>query len=208
MNSVHQYASVMATTTDRQVLRREAIVAAARELVSTDGLDALSLRRLAARLGVTAPALYAHVADKGDLLRALATHEFDVLVARFAALDEPDPVARVKAQSRAYVAYAREEPELFKVMFLFPPDLTGAGLPEGLELPGATQAFVAAAGALDEAVASGALVTPDPLLAALTVWSGVHGVASVLQLGLDLPPEVEDALVDEVTDRLLRGYAP
>ena len=42
---------------DRPLLQREAIVAAARELVSTKGLEALSLRRLAANLGVTAPAL-------------------------------------------------------------------------------------------------------------------------------------------------------
>ena len=57
---------------DRPLLHREAIVAAARELIVADGLEALSLRRLAARLGVTAPALYAHVRDKQDLLRAVA----------------------------------------------------------------------------------------------------------------------------------------
>ena len=57
---------------DRPLLHREAIIAAARELIVADGLEALSLRRLAARLGVTAPALYAHVRDKQDLLRAVA----------------------------------------------------------------------------------------------------------------------------------------
>ena len=57
---------------DRPPLQRETIVEAARDLIITDGLEALSLRRLAGQLGVTAPALYAHVRDKQDLLRALA----------------------------------------------------------------------------------------------------------------------------------------
>lgn len=205
---MRRYDPAMALPIERAALHRDAIVAEARNVVATSGLEALSLRRLATRLGVTAPALYAHVTDKEDLLRALATAEFEALVARFAAVDEADPVARIRAHSRAYVTHARESPELFRVMFLFPPDLGAADLPEGMELPGATQAFAAAFGAVEEAVVGGALATDDPLLVALALWCAMHGVATVLQLGLDLPAEMEDALVDEVTDRLLAGYHP
>ena len=67
-------------------------------------------------------------------------------------------------------------------------------------------AFAAAAAAVDEALQSGVLVADDPLLVALTLWSGVYGVVSVLQLGFDLPVELEAALVDEITDRILAGY--
>lgn len=194
---------------ERPVLTRAAIVAAARDLVVTSGLEALSLRRLATSLGVTAPALYAHVDGKGDLLRALAEQQFDRLVVRFAAVDAPDPVARIRAHGRAYVDLAREEPELFRVMFLFPPDLSPADdLPDGVVLPAATRAFTVAAGAVAEAVQAGALVTDDPLLAAITLWSAAHGVAQVLQLGFGFPPDFEDALVAEATDRILLGYRP
>mgnify|MGYP000523519977 CR=1 FL=1 len=58
------------------------------------------------------------------------------------------------------------------------------------------------------AIAAGAIASDDPLLVALTLWSGTHGVATVLQLGFGLPPELEDAMIDEVTDRLLAGYRP
>lgn len=191
---------------DRPPLQRATIVAAARELIIADGLEALSLRRLAGQLGVTAPALYAHVRDKQDLLRTLAEGEFDALVARFDAMTDPDPIARIKGHNRAYVRYARENPELFRVMFLFPPDLGSASVPPGVELPGATKAFEAAAGAVSDAIAAGAIVADDPLLVALTLWSGSHGVATVLQLGFELPPELEDAMIDEITDRLLAGY--
>lgn len=191
---------------DRPLLHREAIVAAARELIVADGLEALSLRRLAARLGVTAPALYAHVRDKQDLLRAVAEGEFDALLERFDQITATDPVERIKAQGRAYVQHARENPQLFRVMFLFPPELTPATLPEGIQLPGATRAFEVAAASVEGAIAAGAIASDDPLLVALTLWSGTHGVATVLQLGFGLPPELEDAMIDEVTDRLLAGY--
>jgi AcrR family transcriptional regulator len=193
---------------ERTPLQREAIVEAARQLIVAGGLEALSLRRLAAQLGVTAPALYAHVRDKQDLLRALAEGQFAELVARFDRVTEPDPIARIKAHGRAYVEQAREHPELFKLMFLFPPELAAGDVPDDVTLPAATQAFAAASGAVNEAIEAGAIVADDPLLVALTLWSGTHGVATVLQLGFGLPAELEERMIDEVTDRLLAGYAP
>lgn len=195
------------SSADRAPLQREAIIATTRELIISDGLEALTLRRLAATLGVTAPALYGHVKDKQDLLRAVAEDEFDRLLVRFEAVTVTDPVARIRAYNRAYVAHARDNPDTFRVMFLFPPDLAGAGdVPEGVALPGATRAFTAAAEAVAEAVEAGALSADDPLLVALALWSTVHGVATVLQLGFGLSRDLEDALVDEVIDRVLAGY--
>lgn len=193
----------------RAPLQREGIIASARELLGDGGLDRLTLRRLAAHLGVTAPALYGHVKDKEDLLRALAEDEFGRLQARFDAIDSTDPVERIRALNRAYADQARDNPELFRVMFLFPPDLGGAsGLPEEIELPAATKVFTAAAETVTAAIDAGSIVADDPLLVALTLWSAVHGVATVCQLGFGLPRELEDALIDEITDRILRGYRP
>ncbi len=59
-------------------------------MIRTSGLEAVSLRRVAAMLGVTAPALYAYVTDKNDLLRSVAEVEFDQLMQRFEAIDETD----------------------------------------------------------------------------------------------------------------------
>lgn len=183
----------------------------ARAMISRDGLDALTLRRLADRFSVSAPALYTHFQDKDDLLRAVAEREFDDLMARYREIDaEADPARpldRVRAQCRNYVRMSQEDPELFRVMFLFPPDLGGLlGVPEGSELPAATQAFQMAVRALEDAIAAGHLDADDPLTVAMTLWAGVHGVASMLLLGLGMTPDAEDALVAEVTERILRGY--
>jgi TetR/AcrR family tetracycline transcriptional repressor len=53
-------------------LDRQAVIDEALRLVDDDGLDALSLRTLAARLGVQAPTLYWHIGNKAELLDALA----------------------------------------------------------------------------------------------------------------------------------------
>jgi len=184
----------------------ERIVAEARAMVVAGGVESLSLRRLGRRLGVSAPALYFHVDSKAALLRAIAEGEVARLAERFEAIDQPDPLDRIRAQSRAYVTYARENPELFQVLLLAPPDLGVAPLPEGAALPATTNAFAAASSAIHDAIESGAIVADDPLLVALTLWSGAHGVASVLQLGFGLPAALEEAMVDEITDRILAGY--
>lgn len=191
---------------DRPALHRDAIVSTAREMIVAGGVEALSLRRLAHRLGVTAPALYAHVENKQALIRAVAEIEVGRLAAEFDAAAEADPVERIRAQSRAYVAYARENPELFSLILLTPPDLDVATLPPGAPLEMTTQAFTSASRAVDDAIAAGAIHSDNPLLVALTLWSAAHGVASVLRLGLGLPEELEEALTDEVTERILAGY--
>jgi AcrR family transcriptional regulator len=196
----------MSGTDARVPLQREAIVDAARALIVADGLDALSLRRLARHLGVTAPALYAHLADKRDLLKAVAEIEFDALVRRFDEVADLPPLERIRANGHAYVAHARANPELFRVMFLFPPEIGPLDVEGAEPTPGATRAFGAAIEAVQDAIDAGLLATDDGLLAALTLWSSVHGVAEVLQLGFGLPPEMEQAMVDDVIERILAGY--
>lgn len=135
----------------------------------------------------------------------MAEGEFDRLVAAYDGAPG-DPIERIRYHGKAYVAYAHENPELFQVMFLFPPELSLADVPDDVMLPAATRAFASAADTVDDAIAAGAIHTDDPLLATLTLWAAVHGVASVLQLGFGLPTDLEDAMVDEVTNRILAGY--
>jgi AcrR family transcriptional regulator len=199
------YFTVFIMVTERAGLSRAAIVAAAREMVAADGLDALSLRRVAAMLGVTAPALYAYVDDKLDLLRGVAEFEFERLTARFDAIESTDPMVRLREQAIAYVEHARADPALFHVMFVFRPDW--APQPAADELPAASKAFAVGAAAIDDAMRSGALRTDDPLLVAIAMWAAAHGTASVLLAGLDLGAEYEARIIATVIDNLLRGLA-
>jgi AcrR family transcriptional regulator len=187
-------------------LSRRAIIDATRAFITDEGLDAVSLRRIGARLEVTAPALYAYVSDKRDLLGAVAQEEFDQLIEAFEAVADDDPVARTRAYCRAYVAHARANPELFKTMFLFQPDL-GVGEPPTSVSPSATAAFELPAAALREAIDAGTFRPVDPLLASLTMWVAVHGITDMILMGFAVDDAFIDELVEATVDTILRGFA-
>jgi len=79
-------------TLPRRALSRGTIVAAALEVMRGDGMDAVSMRRVAAELGTGPASLYAHVANKDELLELL----YDEVISTIP-LPEPDP-ARWKEQ--------------------------------------------------------------------------------------------------------------
>ena len=58
----------------KPLISRAAAVQASIEIIDTEGLDAFSLPRLATHLGVRAPSLYHHFADKNEILTAIARH--------------------------------------------------------------------------------------------------------------------------------------
>ena len=183
------------------------IVAAAHDLVADGGVAALSLRPLGARLGVTAPALYAHFENKEALVAAVAEMEFTRLLEHFEASTDgiADPIDRIKAQSHAYVRYAVDNPALFQILFVFRPSWSPQ--PDATELPIASKAFEVSAVAVEDAIAAGRLRTVDPLLASLTIWSAVHGVATFLLARPALGSNFEAALVDSVIDSIVAGLA-
>jgi len=189
----------------RPTLTRDAVIAATRALIIDEGLDAVSLRRVAGTLGVTAPALYAYVTDKRDLMRAVAEFEFGQLIARFEAIDAPDPVVRVRAASRAYIDHAVANPELFRTMFLFPPDLS-FGAPVDDELPIATHAFELSLTSITEAIEQGRFRPMEPVMAGLTLWTATHGCATVLLMGFAIDDDAREQLIDSLLDTMLAGF--
>lgn len=203
MNAV--YRTVPVVVIERDHLTREAIVSAAHDLVVADGLEGMSLRRVAAVLGVTAPALYAHIDDKNDLLEAVATREFERLIDRLEAIPATDPLERVRGFARAYIDHARSEPALFQVLFLFRPQWSPDSPMD--EYSAATRAFGFAAATVDAAMQAGALRRDDPIKVSIALWAAAHGAATVTLAGLALGEEYEAAIVDTVIDNLVRGLA-
>src|SRR5687768_9543957 len=160
----------------RQPLTREAISKAARDILVAEGLHAVSLRRVASSLGVTAPALYAHVVDKRDLLQGIAEQEIDTLLERFREIRADDAVDRMRLMCHAYVDYGVRNPDLFRAMFLFRPELTSEGRGDRNALTSRIHdAFIQAA---RQAATDHALDGVDTNLAALTAWTAAHGVVT------------------------------
>lgn len=99
---------------------REGIVAQAREMIEADGVEALSLSKLAQALGVKAPSLYRHVKNKDALLLAVNTetvHEFVDMLRRAVAEADGDLEARLLALSAAYRDYALAHPQTYTLLY-------------------------------------------------------------------------------------------
>lgn len=92
----------------------ERVVDAALELVETEGLDALTMRGVAARLGVAVTAIYWHVGDKSALLDAVV----DRVIASASAVrgTGDDPVTRITSVCRAWRRRLLEQPELIALV--------------------------------------------------------------------------------------------
>src|ERR1700722_14633836 len=98
---------------------RGALVEAAAAEIERGGYENLSLRELAESLGVSRAAPYRHFADRRALLAAVAANGFDRLTAiyRNAIANGTTPQGRLAATGRAYLAFAAQRPQWFRLRF-------------------------------------------------------------------------------------------
>jgi AcrR family transcriptional regulator len=173
---------------------REALLNATREEIERGGYESLSMRDLAASLGVSEAAPYHHFADKRALLAAVAAQGFrDLEAAAMEAMEKAGgPAARMEQGARAYLAFAAHHPQLFRLMFVS--DLLTSAAPRDSSLVSVASQFHHQF----EAVVSGICDNKDERsikAAALAIWSLLHGFA-LLRMGNRLMPFMLGPLSD------------
>jgi AcrR family transcriptional regulator len=162
-------------------LRTDILDAAAALLEETGDEQAVTLRAVARKVGISAPSIYRHFADRQAILLALAQEAFAELADRLAAATGTDPATRLHAVCGAYLDFAATWPQRYQVMF--------GGLwngAEAVEQAAVTDAEVGALGrealgvivtALTDCVAAGGSTSTDPGADAVALWLGLHGLA-------------------------------
>jgi AcrR family transcriptional regulator len=180
---------------------RETLLAQALRDLESDGLEGVSLRKLADSAGVSKTAPYRHFADKRDLLVTIAADGFRLLAERLESVPSVQPLAGpvtgaerldgIRSLCRAYVEFARERPSLYKLMFS----------PLGYELHSeacrinSERALGCLVRAVQAAQSAGWRAEKEGMSLVLSLWASVHGWASLLIDGL-LPPgmplEIDD----------------
>ena len=127
----------------RPPLTTAALVATSRSLLVEGGPDAVVVREVARRLGVTAPALYRHVSGRDDLLTLLiaaCTDEVTAVCAAALAACAPDDVeGRLRAATWAFRTWALDHPPEFGLVFGTP--VARYSAPEGGPTSEAMQRF-------------------------------------------------------------------
>jgi AcrR family transcriptional regulator len=187
----------------RAGLDPEAVVAAAAELADAEGLQAVTLARLAERLGVRSPSLYAHVDGLPDLRRRLAARGVRELTASLqeaaAGRARGDALAAV---ADAYRAYAREHPGTYAATQRAPdPDTADGDAAAAAQLVAVIVAILRGYGLRDE----------DAVHAVRIVRASLHGfVALEAGEGFRMPLDLDEtfARLVEVLDRGLAAAVP
>ena len=164
---------------------RAALIRAARDILESEGYEALTLRAAARRVGVSQAAPYNHFADKAALLAAVATLGFQEFAA--AMRQEMDavvnPQARLNATGIAYVAFATSNPGLFKLML-------GSSVHQTSGVADLDAARTSAYEVLRGAVHSAQPDPRDPMhdeIESLRSWAFVHGLATMINEGTIAP---------------------
>lgn len=94
------------------------IVTAGRSILEADGIDALTMQRVAAAVGVRAPSLYKRVRGRADLIRLIANDVVRELADTMdAAATSGDPPADLRGLANAFRAFAQAHPRAYSLMF-------------------------------------------------------------------------------------------
>lgn len=182
---------------------REACVAEAMRIIRDVGIEELSLREVARRLGVSHQAPYRHFPSRDHILAEIVDRcfrGFDAYLAQTPLTD--DPAADLEAMGRVYLEYAASHPLEYRLMF-------GAKLPDAANHPkmlergcGAFDQLCAVLGRLHGAPPDSPAVTLD----AMFVWSTIHGMASIFETdamgGLGITPELQARVSEHVRARV------
>ena len=169
------------TQAERQQLRT-LIMDAARELFVSRGVEAVTMREIAKRIGYSATSIYLHFADKEALIRAVCDTDFSALAdALKKNLANSDPVERMLAIGRDYAAFALNYPNHYRMMFMteHPPCDPASST---IQQNNAEQdAYFQLKTVVNDVFLAGKFRPDltDADLIAQTIWAGMHGVCAL-----------------------------
>lgn len=183
-------------------MTRDALIRACADLIAEDGLASLSLRKVAERVGIKAPSIYAHF-DNKDALLAAASEQASAALGDFLRQDcqGPDTRARLLSTAMGYLRFADAQPSLFALFFMALPsvrrsldDRPDANSPYGFLIDRVSD-FLGGERQQVEILAFG-------------IWSLVHGAAVLRQTHLrDFSGPIV-AGTRQNLERLLDGWKP
>jgi AcrR family transcriptional regulator len=162
---------VTTASTSNQKLRgtsREHIIDVSRAIIEDEGLEHLTIRRIAETISRTQPAVYQHFAGKDEILAAVIVDGFVALVEslkRAAKGEKPS----LTAIASAYVRFGLERPRLYEVMFVAPPVIAFAVSETPMPAQIAFQIFTTA-------VAESGLEPTQIGTVTEVVWAALHGL--------------------------------
>ncbi len=176
---------------------REEILAAAADLLERDGNeDAVTLRAVAREVGISAPSIYSHFDDREAIVAAVIDSVFTDFVAalRAAIVGVDDPVQRLRRVGRAYLAFAAERPRRYRLLF----DRRDLERDDRPRADVRRDSFGVLADALQACVDAGRSTSIDVLGDATSMWTSLHGFATLRAGVTQFPWPAETIMLDKI----------
>ncbi len=161
---------------------RSAILVEARAILEAHGEEAMTMRKIADRIGVSAMAAYKHFANRDAILQALAIEGFDKLARvtlRERKKDKLPANEQLTAIGVAYIMHGIRHPEIYRVMF---GQLT-SGTPNAATKEAADKAYSVLCDCLRENSATFGFDESEAEAHAFSAWSMAHGMTSLFVEG-------------------------
>jgi AcrR family transcriptional regulator len=192
---------------------RQLITRAARHLFVTEGYEGTTIRRIAEAIEYTPGAIYGYFEDKNAILYALHREGFVELqrhlVAAFSAGGTPGE--QLRRAGEAYMTFARENPEMYHLMYVSP--ATARAVDKTNEWPEGKAAYEAIRALVQMAMSTGWIRPGDPDAVAYGLWSAAHGAVmlEICKRQAVLPPERRGEMATSaftyILDSVLTGAA-
>ncbi|MBK1876679.1 TetR/AcrR family transcriptional regulator [Pelagicoccus mobilis] len=160
---------------------RNSLISAGLKVLREDGLDALSLRRVAREAEVSAAAPYRHFKDKQALLAAISETGFRKLRSMLVAANEDKP-GDLDNSGTAYLAFAQQHPEQYRLMFTH--NLMCADDVDQELKDSSANAFGALVETIEAGIKNGQIANTCSPNLALASWALIHGIAMLLIDGI------------------------
>ncbi|MBA3947946.1 MAG: TetR/AcrR family transcriptional regulator [Herpetosiphonaceae bacterium] len=195
-----------AKSQNREALRRGLLDAASRVLVS-EGLEALTMRRVSQEVAASTKVLYTLFGNKEGLLEQLYVEGFERLRRNLEAVPlSDDPVADLVKVALAYRENALADPTYFAVLF----GRSVAGFtPSANSIEAAMSGFALLEGFVQRAMEAGLLRPADVKTSAKIVWATLHGATSLELDGYfdDADPSSRRQTYQLAVDTLIKGLS-
>lgn len=183
---------------------KKALMDAAIESIATKGEVEFSLRDLSSHAGVTHAAAYRHFSSKKDILVAIAEQGYMSLSEKFKNILSKN-LEDIEGLGIAYVQFATENPQHFKVMFH--PDVKTYE-PEDSNVSLGHKTFSYLLSSVEANKKSGRFADQDSNLIAMSAWAAVHGLATlIVNDSLEEKMKIEPRKMAQVmTSHFMNGF--
>ena len=186
--------------------RRGEILQAAKRQFLEHGVTHVTMRGIAAEIGVSATALYVYFPDKDSILQAIAEESFRSLLDAHAASVDPNRSAmdNLRAGLRAYADFALAHPDEYQLVFL-----TGARKAHDpcRSISEADMSFALLMASVQAVMDEGLFPDKSALLVSEALWACMHGVVALLLVLADVVESDPDTLVNQVLDMAVAGLS-